>query len=494
MKQLNQKGVALITVMIAFLTLFILIGMIVMMTLSNQSTSIKTNDFTKAYYIAESGLNIRADAIKKEFYALAVTNIDINDLFIQLKQKADAMGTLIIFSETADIDQAQLSFTEIEGNSLYPNHLFYRITSVGTVNGVSQTISKDLGFNYKKGGKDLIIGKAVLTQRKISIGEQSSVVKGAIASNLLDGSVIDFNGTSQVDIPKIYVPTGRSSSVVNINNAGTRITENNNPYVFPTIVAPSIPTTTPKTVPAYTFTNNVATINVFEYSYLENMNVADGQTLIVDLGSRGTSLSRKILKVKNINVSGNIRVIGTGRLLLVFDYSAGTLTMGPKFNVCGNVTGSCLTDNPDYTKFLFYLRTPNVTQNNFASYKNLVFSNLQLFYGSILGEYVNIEVKSSNFKGHIVTSGKSINFSANSIIQRVLFYAPFADIIIDSNAVLSGSLVGNTFTIRNPQTLVTYIEVGKETFPFSIEFPTTETSAIELPGTAEVIEGSVIAQ
>ena len=494
MKNLNQKGVALITVMIAFLTLFILLGMIVMMTLSNQSTSIKTNDFTKAYYIAESGLNIRTTEIKDEFYALASTNIDPNDLFIKLEQKIDSLSSILTFSETTDIDQATLSVADSEGNELYPNHLFYTITSVGTVNGTSQTVSKEIGFSYTKGGPGLIIGKAILTQRNISIGEQSSVVKGPIASNLLDSSTINFNGKTQNDIPMVFVPTGKTSSIITADKVGNRVTEVSSPYVFPTIVYPTIPTSTPKTVPAYTFTNNEATINVFEYSSLENMNVADGQTLIVNLGTRGTSTSRKMLVVKNMNVSGNIRVIGTGRLLLVFDYSKGTLDLGPKFNVCGNVTGSCLSTNPDYTKFLFYLRTPHITQSNTAAYPNLNFSNLQLFYGSILGEYVNIEVKSGNFKGHIVTGGKSINFSSNSVIQQVLFYAPFADIIIDSNAVLSGSLVGNNFIIRNPQTLVTYIEVGKETFPFTIDFPVTETSGYNIPGTAKVIEGSIIGQ
>ena len=129
MKQLNRKGVALMTVMIAFLTLFILLGMIVMMTLSNQNTSMKTNDYTKAYYIAESGLNIRIQAIKDEFQALASKNIGADDLFIQLEQKVSAMSSTITFSETTDDDHASLSFTAIENNELFPNHLFYKVIS-----------------------------------------------------------------------------------------------------------------------------------------------------------------------------------------------------------------------------------------------------------------------------------------------------------------------------------------------------------------------------
>jgi hypothetical protein len=229
---------------------------------------------------------------------------------------------------------------------------------------------------------------------------------------------------------------------------------------------------------------------VFGYSYLENLTMADGQTVVVNLGSRGTAMTKKMLVVKNINASGKIRVIGTGRLLMVFEYGNGTMNLGPKFSVCGNVLGACLSTTPDYTKFLFYLRTPHIAVTDVANYPTLGFSNLQLFYGSILAQYVNIDVKSANFKGHIVTAGKFVNFSANAIINGALFYAPFATLTIDSNAELRGSLVGNYFIISNPHTVVQYIEVNKESFPFSIDFPVTEQSN-NVPGSAETIEGAV---
>jgi hypothetical protein len=138
-----------------------------------------------------------------------------------------------------------------------------------------------------------------------------------------------------------------------------------------------------------------------------------------------------------------------------------------------------------------YLRTPTITFGAIDTYPKLAFSNLQLFYGSLLTQYVNIEVKSDNFKGHIVTAGHTVNFSANSIIYKTLFYAPFATITIDSNAVLSGSLVANHFSIANPQTVVTYVEVDKESFPFSIDFPVTELAGY-VPGSSEVIEGPLL--
>jgi hypothetical protein len=72
-----------------------------------------------------------------------------------------------------------------------------------------------------------------------------------------------------------------------------------------------------------------------------------------------------------------------------------------------------------------------------------------------------------------------------------LFYAPFATLRIDSNAVLSGSLISDYFEIANPQTKVTYLEVDKETFPFSIDFPTTTTTDYE-PGSTDIIEGPIV--
>lgn len=486
----EKKGIALLTVILTFLSLFILLSAIVYMSISNAKTTITTNNFSKAYYVAESSLNKRTIELESIFTTLAEANPNSNDLFTLLENEFSQLPSNLTFVQTSDEDSASLSLVTSEGSDEYPNYIFYKVIVTGTVNGISRTLQKELGFAYTQGGPGLIIGKAVLTQRGMSIGNQNSTVIGPIASNLLDGTKIDLNST-QSGISMAFVPTGKTSFITNPTRIGNRITEVAMPYIFPVINYPVIPVTSPTQIPAYTFVNNQATINVSGYSYLETMSVASGQTLIVDLGSRGTDSTRKMLRVKNIDVSGNLRVIGKGRLLIVYEYGKGTLTMGPKFNACGDVIGSCKAADPDYTKLLLYFKTPLVTKGDLANYPILGFSNLQLFYGSLLAEYVNIDIKSDNFKGHIVSSGNSVNFSANAIIKKTLFYAPFATIKIDSNATLRGSLVANYFEISNPQTVVEYIEVDKETFPFSIDFPTT-SSTDYVAGSTDIIEGSLV--
>lgn len=488
-KAQNQKGIAMLTVLLTFLSLFILLSAIVFMSISNSETTIKASNFSKAYYVTESSMNKRMAEIETFFYSLADSNPNPADLFVLLEEEFNSLPTTVTFDETADNDSATFTLIATEGSQDYPNYVFYEVIVTGTVNGVSRTLAKEVGFSYTQGGPGYIIGKAVLTQRGMIIGSQNSTIIGPIASNLLDNTTINLKST-QTQINMAYVPTGKTSFVQNPTRIGNRITEVAMPFIFPVINYPIIPSTTPITITVPAFVNNKATINVTGYSTITNLNIAQGQTLIINLGSRGTSATRKMLVVKNMNVSGNIRVIGTGRLLMVFEYGKGTMTLGSKFNVCGEVVGSCTAADPDYTKFLFYLKTPLVTKGDFANYPKLVFSNLQLFYGSLLAEYVDVEVKSSNFKGHIVTSGNTISFSANAVIKRALFYAPFATITIDSNAVLSGSLVGDYFSIANPQTVVTYLEVPKESFPFSIDFPTT-TTADYVPGATDIIEGPI---
>lgn len=485
----EKRGIALLTVMLTFLSLFILLSAIVSMSINNANTTITTNNYSKAYYVAESSLNKRLAEIDTIFTTLAESNPNHSDLFTLLENEFSTLPSLLTFDQTSDDDSASLSFIASEGTYEYPNYVFYKLVVTGTVNNVSRTLSKEIGFSYTQGGPGLIIGKAVLTQRGMIIGSQNSTVVGPIASNLLDNTTIDIRST-QTQVSMAFVPTAKTSFVSNPTRIGNRITEVASPFIFPVINYPVIPTSSPTLISPYTFVNNKATINVVGHSYLESMTIAQGQTLVINLGTKGTSGTRKMLRVKDINVSGNIRVIGTGRLLLVFEYGKGTLTMGSKFNVCGDTIGSCVTADPDYTKFLFYLKTPYVTKGDLANYPKLVFSNLQLFYGSLLAEQVDVEVKSDNFKGHIVTSGNTVNFSANAVIKKALFYAPFATITIDSNAVLTGSLVANYFTISNPQTMVTYVEVDKETFPFSIDFPTTSTSDY-VPGSIDIIEGPV---
>lgn len=485
----KSKGIAILTVMIVFLTIFILLTAIMLIASSNQNASIKGNNFSNAYYVSESALNIRSTELTDIFYDLANANPDSFDLFTNLEARFALLPSTITFPETSTDDSAHLVLEAADGSDLYPEYNFYRLTSTSTVNGVSRTLAKELGFSYSRGGPGLIIGKAVLTQRGMLLGDQNSTVIGPVGSNVLDNTTIDIGSTQDL-LEMVFVPTGRSSAVLNPSRVGNRITEMAQNFVFPVINFPAIPTTTPTTIAPYTFSGNKATINVFNYSYLENLSMADGQTLIINLGSRGTSTTKKMLRVKNIDASGKIRVIGTGRLLLVYEYGNGALNLGPKFSVCGNVLGACLSDTPDYTKFLFYIRTPYITETDVANYPTLGFSNLQLFYGSLLAQYVNINIKSANFKGHIVTAGKIVTFSANAVINGALFYAPFATITIDSNAVLSGSLVGNYFVISNPHTVVEYIEVNRETFPFSIDFPVTMQSEY-VPGSADTIEGAL---
>ncbi len=487
----NKKGIAILTVMLTFLCMFILLSAIVFMSVQNSETTLKETNFSKAYYVAESALNKRMSEVSSLFYTLAASKQEQADLFIKLEAEFNKLPSSLTFPSTQDNDSAILTFVASNGSDDYPNYLFYKVVVKATVNGVSRTLAKEVGFNYVKGGQAYIIGKAVLTQRGILIGDQSSQVIGPVASNLLDNTTIDFNKRQDSIKTSAFVPTGKTSFVINPNNIGNRVYEVADPFIFPVINYPLIPATSAILISPYTFTNNKATISVTGYSHLEDMNVAQGQTLIINLGSRGTAATKKMLTVKNMNVSGNIRVIGTGRLLLVFEYGKGTMTLGSKFNVCGEALGSCVEADPDYTKFLFYLKTPLVSKADTANYPKLVFSNLQLFYGSLLAEYVDVEVKSSNFKGHIVTSGKTVNFSANSTIKQALFYAPFAKITIDSNAILSGSLVGDSFTISNPQTLVTYMEVNKESFPFSIDFPQTGEVG-EVPAVTDIIEGPLL--
>ena len=79
-KTLNNKGVALVTVVLFFLVLVILLGGVMFSSISNQGNAIRSKEHTSAYYVAESGMNITLEKLK---YFLTVQNdyssIDIGD-------------------------------------------------------------------------------------------------------------------------------------------------------------------------------------------------------------------------------------------------------------------------------------------------------------------------------------------------------------------------------------------------------------------------------
>jgi Tfp pilus assembly protein PilX len=55
----NNKGMALITVVLIFLILVIMLGGAMFAAVVNQRNALFANDHTKAYYVAESGINTR---------------------------------------------------------------------------------------------------------------------------------------------------------------------------------------------------------------------------------------------------------------------------------------------------------------------------------------------------------------------------------------------------------------------------------------------------
>jgi Tfp pilus assembly protein PilX len=55
----NEKGMALITVLMVFLVLVILLGATMFAAVTNQRNAIFANEHSEAYYVAESGINLR---------------------------------------------------------------------------------------------------------------------------------------------------------------------------------------------------------------------------------------------------------------------------------------------------------------------------------------------------------------------------------------------------------------------------------------------------
>ena len=127
-KILKQKtGIALLTVLLTFLSLFILLSAIVYMSIQNTDNTKLTNNYSKAYYIAESSLNKRLAEVNSVFITLANSNPNPADLYTLLENQISLLPSEITFDQTEDTDSALLSFIASDWTEDYPDYMFYKI-------------------------------------------------------------------------------------------------------------------------------------------------------------------------------------------------------------------------------------------------------------------------------------------------------------------------------------------------------------------------------
>ena len=518
----NEKGVALITVVLLFVILVTLLGAAMFAAVVNQRNSILAKDHTEAYYVAESGINMRVsqltDFLKDPggYGDFDPRNESMLEFLTSLVDDLNALALLTFGNgNTANVT--------IEGPFDYPDFLdsqIFIITSTGTVNGVSRTLQQELIITVTFGDASPI-DKAVVSRGSVIMRSGNGIVKGAILTNgepltLTYGSRMgavgpvfelgDVDTVKDIDgwcdnITDYGWPEDRQPNLNNIIlngevlgdskiNGDTSKLKNNNcfknttyynepPKVFPPVVVPPFPLNPyPVSVVNGKITLPDLRRTPGNYNgYIINGDLTITSPITIELGTFGYSTQlKKIIVNGNFITSsqGTLNVTGNGRLVIMKDFTAATTprTQQGTYEVQWNANVNPAGNDPTKVIFMFDTSTGNlpsynneghVTSSSTSGFvMTFTIANQAIFNASLLSENVNYNWANAQIKGYIITNGDLIKITSGASTVATIpvwIYAPIGHVSLESNMTLYGSVLAKAVEFSAAQSMVEYTEM-----------------------------------
>lgn len=474
-RTLNNKGVALVTVVLFFLVLVILLGGVMFSSISNQGNAKLSKDHTSAYYVAESGLNITIETLK--------------DFLISNEYDKIPPGMYLDYINNLKI----FMFDEIN----FPDGVMYGISPNGKyeINIVPDPTNLEL-FHVHSTGIVNSVSRTLVTDFKISKIEKP-LMKAVIANNDVDNT----NNGGGFIFGEVAILSENESTIVKLEGCDIGTVYADISVTVDTSCTTTKPLGTPKPIlddvaikealTQYNDTNLINVLNngsnVFTFPPLLGSNVGykidklPETNMTFDLGSESDGRVFE-LYVNNVdyagNILGSINVIGDGELVLIIvvdseDTKKISGTNGI-FQWGWNVNNIPLLTN--YTKFQLVVKKGfNFPQNVDPTFTT---NNGTIFVGSILMDYVNMSIKGGNteFSGFYTTLGKTIEAEAKvSIDGPMWIFAPNATVNAKT-AYLAGAVMADSVYLTSNSTIK--YEAYNEVPPFGIIIPVFEGGAM----------------
>lgn len=516
----NNKGMALITVVLIFLILVIMLGGAMFAAVINQRNALFANDHTEAYYVAESGLNTRISQIESYLYN---PGIDYTPGSEDLKEYlADAMFA-INANKVVDVGDGNFAIVNVNGPLAYgdlPDADVYILSSTGYVRDVTRTVEVEVVIYLTYGSGDSVMNKAVISRSSIWMRSNNGLIRGDVFTNgealpinysprVQMGPLLHLADTDQKTILDKEDPDGAGNSIAisdgycdNIWSIamapGTTLTvesytqlpgnrlgcfdsrymdfEVEDKRIFPTITMPSFPAQN-ELLEVFVVNGVLSLPDLRRHPgkkgyYLAHFNTSSN--IRIDLGNYGYATQVKKLVVGNLTAtSGTVRVEGTGRVMVMRKIDeTNTARSGNKYFIPWGA--NVIAQRNDPTKFILVLDTwkiPPLQTDLITGFMTSVvedtsfnpefqISNNINFTGSLMFGNIDVNLQNVPFKGYIITAGGDLFFRSNSTGSEpdipVWIYAPIAHVTLDSNAVLYGSIMAKVVELAANSSSVIY--------------------------------------
>jgi hypothetical protein len=417
----NERGVALVVVLMVLVVISVLGLSMMALAASNLKMSTGERNYQSAYYIAESGINARINQVSPLITASYAPATDLTDFF----NRVDTALNLGVATDYSSFDQsfgqqpkASIKIEKLQNDTLISYSKNYKITSTGTINNRSRTVSKVFHITWKPKSKVTIPASTVIFSND-SYTVKNYKINGSVGSN---GTITLQGGQSNI--------SGQAKS-----NVGTKL----DLPEFPLFTAP---TSNPD------FTSSSLTMD--RDKAFNNMSVANNSTLTINVGSSNKNL---VINKLTVNSGGKIIINSTGGKLSIYVKS---LVMG---------TGSVINAGGDFQKvFIFLDDGPGTSISG-------------LIIGSMFAKSADITIDTypSNMSnavgvaGHLITGGSNVSILSNDNTVAKMIFAPKATVYL--NASYRGSIVAKAISSQgNDDKLVfEYIQIDYDNSPLYID-------------------------
>lgn len=464
----QESGFAMVGVLIIFIIITVLGLSIVTLSFASVKTSTNERDNQSAYYIAEAGLTYSVQEIERKI----LEEYDHDDVREE-EQFVNKLKTLAnehpIYVEFHDDKISVVNEISIADRFAKINIIFeekieeelahqFIIESTGVIGEQERTVSSSFSVEWMEKYSETESGSYELPPFAVFTSGQIKIPQGRITGDIgtlnTGENGVYFANSGAVHTGKIYVPGGKESKIVKIENSNitSEIKSIDQSYVMPGLPPflnfPSIDSCPESKV--------IETPNGNKYEVIKNCNLhidnyvvrdsnyklvmesdlkfdrmifRENYTLTLDIGDEDKSIVVNHLDLTN----GHIKLEGTGRLTI---YVRDKITTG---------SGSTINKDGEINNLnIFYAGT-----NKFK------LDGDQKIYGSIYIKNAEAYLTGSGgVYGNIFTGGSKITLSGGSNVEAQLILAPHAAVKVEAGGDIVGAVYSKTFDNSGGATVI----------------------------------------
>lgn len=218
----NEQGIALISVIMVLVIVSVLGVTLMGLAASNLKMSTGERSNQSTYYVAESGVAVMMNEVKKQILAAYILTDTKDDFYTQANENLE--DNLFFEEREVNTINPNVNFEETYGGQ--PSSLVsvdiidetngkYKIVSKGTINNSTRVVEKEFNLLWVPKIGITLPNTAIFVDNNIKFESGSALIKGSIGTNSTEKNAIELHSSSSIQNGEIFVGPGGGPDVVN---------------------------------------------------------------------------------------------------------------------------------------------------------------------------------------------------------------------------------------------------------------------------------------